>query len=127
MSINYNPVDEITDEETSGGSTVTVLSRTIEPRSVGQVVLQVIARCDSSNDCASWLKRVSYRRGASGDVDVLAATDVLAADKTLGALLWAVTVDANGDDLRVRLTGATGTTISWHLTMKGPEFTEVDV
>lgn len=75
------------------------------------VLARVTAReTADSDEAAGYILAATFKRDGNVLAIVGAATVVHSAEDTGG---WAATLDADGDDIRVRVTGAAATLVKW--------------
>lgn len=67
--------------------------------------------------CATWSLRAAAKR-VSGTTSLVGTLTTLSSHKDAGAAAWTVSADVNAGNVRLRVTGAAATTITWLL--QGP-------
>ncbi len=112
---------------TSNGSAQTIIAHTVpEVNSSGWFQGKVVCRRLSDGATKVWFLQGSYKRGTgNASIESTLLGGVIGTTGDLLALLTAnVTMDASGDDIRMRVTGLAGTDIIWIADLQGNELVE---
>lgn len=104
---------------TTSATVATLLTLTLADDTAYLIEARVLARrtagaAGAAGDCAAYLRRALAHRTAGGGA-VLVGT-VEAPFEREDQTAWDCTIDASGNDLRVRVTGAASNTVTWHCT-----------
>lgn len=98
--------------QTTDASTATALSFTLPDNSILMIEAIVCAKSGSTHKL--WRVTAGVRRTSGGSATLIgASTDMISPLGDVGAATWAAAVDVNGNDARVRVTGALITTVDW--------------
>lgn len=118
MAQTVRGIDDSGAAATTDATVTTIVSRAAHADCVGSMTVRAEARQPSDGDAKTWLFAVSYRR-SSGDVTILGQT--VQFHETIGAALWDCVADADGGNVRIRVTGQASTAIEWHARISGDE------
>lgn len=117
--LNCYKIEEETAQTTSNNTQTTIKSISVPTDACLQLQVLVTARSDDGDNAKSWVKFAAVNNfdGTAGIVGSL--LDLVSVQGTLGALTWACTLDTTGADVRVRVTGQSGTDINWCCLVQG--------
>ncbi len=76
-----------------------------------------VTATSSAGVCATWALRAAAK-SVAGNTSLVGSVATLSSQKDSAASSWAVAVDVSGSSVRLRVTGAAATTITWVL--EGP-------
>lgn len=103
--------------ETTDATVTTLLTLTLEDGSAYQIVADVVARrtggaSGTAGDGASYRIIGTYRRVSAGSATLIGSvTSVHSAENQAG---WDAALSVSGNDVLLRVTGATGNNLSWY-------------
>ncbi|AUX42640.1 uncharacterized protein SOCE26_040730 [Sorangium cellulosum] len=99
---------------TENATTATAASYAVPDDTVAHVAAVVVARNRSTGDSAVFRRTVGVKRHDSGPATLVGAVQTFGSDgEDAAASAWDVTLDTSGNDVRVRVTGAASTNVSW--------------
>jgi hypothetical protein len=99
---------------TTNATTQTLQAYTPRPHASGLVFITAIVTAQAANgDSAGYLVR-GAAKAIAGTVSIVGSTSVVSFEDS-GASSWSVTVDAADGAARLRVTGASSTTIVWQV------------
>lgn len=94
-------------------ATPTELARKAINENMSAVVVVTVGAVSTGGIHASWRITANIKRD-SGNVTVLGSVaNLITPGKDIGALLWDVDLEADGSDIVLTVTGASGVTIAW--------------
>lgn len=98
--------------QTTDATVTTCGSYTLADNSVVSVTVEGIGLQSGGGNRASYRRRMVVYRTGGGGATVLGAVETLGTDRESDAT-WDFTLDANGNNVRGRVTGKAATTINW--------------
>lgn len=94
-------------------------SITLDDGRAYEIVARVVGRKSDGSERVFFCQAVlAYRQGAGAVIEQNIVRDVVTPIKSSGAGSWSCTIDVNGNDVRVRVTGVASTTIYWVATIE---------
>lgn len=104
----------VEDFRTTNATQATMIAWPLAQQTLYAARFTLLAIDVGNADCRAWTAKATAKRVNNGAA--LVGTPTLETSHAdAGAAAWAVTADANGNNFRVRVTGAAGRTISWSL------------
>jgi len=99
-------------------SSYALLEAEIPEKCVALVEVMIAARKESSGDVKTWRKSVTAKRDDSEDAEIIqGALDIVDPQGTVSAALWSAAVDANGNNIRIKVSGSGA--IEWSASIDG--------
>ena len=104
--------DVVSNTVTTSDATVTTLATIAIPDDTAVLIdASIISRRTDAADRGGYLRRALVFREAAGSATLQGNIDTPFTRESSGP--WNVTIDVNGDDARIRVTGQAGKTIHW--------------
>ncbi len=100
--------------QTTDATVTTIATYTLPDACIATFEAVVVARRPSNGDSAAFREALTVKRHGGGGATIVGGqTALMVPDADAGALTWAVTLDVNVNDMRVRVTGQAAATIEW--------------
>ena len=112
MAVNATE-SNVSKVQTTDGTQTTCGSYTLATATVVSITAYIVAYSAAAGDAKVFQLTGGIERIAGGAVIIGSILNVITAQGTAGATTWSATMDVNGNDVRVRVTGAALTTIEW--------------
>lgn len=104
----------VEDFRTTNATQATMVAWPLAQQTLYAARFTLLAIDTGNADCRVWTAKATAKRVANG-ASIVGAPTLETSHTDVGAAAWGVTADANGNNFRVRVTGAAGRTISWSL------------
>ena len=108
--IVHLPVAEIT---TTDNTQTSINTQTLDANSVYEVTSEVLACLPDHSTTASFNIVTTVKRLSTGGAILVGAISIMHSAKDSGGSSWDATFTVSGNDVRVSVTGANGTSITW--------------
>lgn len=104
----------VEDVRTPNATIATLASWPLAVQTLYTARFTILAIDTGNGDCRVWHATATAKRLNNG-ASLVGTPTVLSVHGDAGSASWALAADANGNNFRVRVTGAAGRTISWSL------------
>lgn len=104
----------VEDFRTANATQATLVSWPLAQQTLYTARFTLMAIDVGNADCRVWHATASAKRVNNGAA-LVGTPSIVSSHADAGASAWALAADANGNNFRVRVTGAAGRTISWSL------------
>jgi hypothetical protein len=105
--------------QTTDNSQQTLHEYTVPEHAVVKAIVEVVARRNSNGDMKTWHRAVTLGRQTGGADVVGSIVDIIGAQGSTGTTFWSIAINANGNNLRVQVTGQNSHTIDWAVSISG--------
>lgn len=115
MAVNYVTRADTQAVTTTNDTVTTVLTFAMPNNSAANFRVQVTAMRQSNNVSKAWQAGFLVKRDGSGTPQVVGSLiHLLSPQGDVGALLWDISADGSGGDVRIRVKGAVSASVDWY-------------